>query len=261
VNANSQIVYRKRSVMGKLDGKVAIITGAGSGMGRASALLFAAEGAKVVCADVSGQEKAVAAEIGPAAVAVHTDVSKADDVKNMISAAVTTFGKLDVLFNNAGLSGPHIPLEEIDDDVIDRLYAVNLRGVFFGMKYAIPALRASGGGSIISTASAMGLVGRKDQGAYGATKGGVVALTMNAAIDYAHENIRINCICPGMVYTGMAGAPADNQTPPPDRELPVPMRRWGRPSEIATAALFLAGDDSSFITGVALPVDGGYVAE
>jgi NAD(P)-dependent dehydrogenase (short-subunit alcohol dehydrogenase family) len=247
--------------MGKLDGKVAIVTGAGSGMGRASAVLFAQEGARVVCADVSGQEKAVAAEIGQAAIAVHADVSQADDVKNMISAAVTTFGHLDVLFNNAGLSGPHVRLEDIEDDWIDRLYAVNTRGAFFGMKYAIPALRARGGGSIISTASAMGLVERKDQAAYGASKGGVVALTMNAAVDYAHENIRINCICPGMVYTGMAGAPADNLTPPPDRELPVPMRRWGRPGEIAAAALFLASDDSSFITGVALPVDGGYVAE
>lgn len=247
--------------MGKLEGKVAVVTGAGSGMGRASALLFAQEGAKVVCADVSGQEKSVAAEIGPAAIAVSADVAKSDDVQNMIGAAVTTFGRLDVLFNNAGLSGPHILLEDTDCDVLDRLYSVNLRGVFLGMKYAIPALRASGGGSIISTASAMGLVGRAEQAAYGATKGGVVALTKNAAVDYAHENIRINCICPGMIYTGMAGAPADNLDSVPDRQLPVPMKRFGSPREIATAALFLASDDSSYITGVALPVDGGYVAE
>lgn len=247
--------------MGKLEGKVAVITGAGSGMGRASALLFAAEGAKVVCADVTGQEKSVAAEIGAAAIAVSADVARASEVQHMIGTATATFGRLDVLFNNAGLSGPHILLEDTDEEVLDRLYSVNLKGVFLGMKYAIPALRASGGGSIISTASAMGLVGRAEQAAYGATKGGVVALTMNAAVDYAHENIRVNCICPGMVYTGMSGAPADNSAPVPDRKMPVPMRRYGAAREIATAAVFLASDDSSYITGVALPVDGGYVAE
>ena len=247
--------------MGKLEGRVAVVTGAGSGMGRASALLFAEEGAKVVCADVSGQEEATAKEIGQNAIAVHADVSRPEDVRNMISAAVTTFGRLDVLFNNAGLSGPHVLLEDTGDDVLERLYSVNLRGVLLGMKYAIPALRASGGGSIISTASAMGLVGRGEQAAYGATKGGVVALTKNAAVDHGHENIRVNCICPGMIYTGMAGAPADNVDAVPDRRIPVPMRRYGSPREIATAALFLACDDSSYITGVALPVDGGYVAE
>ncbi len=247
--------------MGKLEGKVAVVTGAGSGMGRASALLFAAEGAKVVCADISGQEEATAKEIGPNAIAVHANVASSEDVQQMIGAAVTTFGRLDVLFNNAGLSGPHILLEDTDEDVLERLYSVNLRGVFLGMKYAIPALRASGGGSIISTASAMGLVGRGEQAAYGATKGGVVALTKNAAIDHGHENIRINCICPGMIYTGMAGAPADNTDAVPDRKIPVPMGRYGSPREIATAALFLASDDSSYITGVALPVDGGYTAE
>lgn len=246
--------------MGKLDGKTAIVTGAGSGMGRASAMLFAEEGAQVVCADISGLEQVTAAAIGESAVAVHVDVSQVLDVQRMISTAITAFGRLDVLFNNAGLSGPHVRLEDTDDDWIERLFAVNLRGVFLGMKYAIPELRRSGGGSIISTASVMGLVGRRDQAAYGATKGGVIALTKNAACDYGGENIRINCICPGSIYTGMAGAdPAAEAAPA--AEMPVPLRRWGRSHEIATAALFLASDDSSFITGVALPVDGGYVAE
>jgi NAD(P)-dependent dehydrogenase (short-subunit alcohol dehydrogenase family) len=248
--------------MGKLDGKVAIVTGAGSGMGRASALLFAAEGAMVVCADNSGHEEAAAKEIGQDAIAVHTDVSQAEDVKAMFAAAVAEFGHLDVVFNNAGWNAPHHPLDETDDDLFDRLVAVNLRGVFLGIKYAIPALRANGGGSIINTSSATGLVGRKGIAAYGATKGGVNSLTMGAALDFATENIRVNAICPGMIYTGRAGAPADNSVPPPTRELALyPMARWGKPTEIATAALFLASDDSSFITGITMPVDGGYVAE
>jgi NAD(P)-dependent dehydrogenase (short-subunit alcohol dehydrogenase family) len=247
--------------MGKLEGKVAVVTGAGSGMGRASALLFAEEGARVVCADVSGHEESAAAEIGKDAIAVHADVSQAPDVKAMFATAVDTFGRLDVVFNNAGFNAPHHPLDETGDDLFDRLVAVNLRGVFLGIKYAVPALRASGGGSIISTASATGLVGRKGIAAYGCTKGGVVALTMGAALDFASDNIRVNCICPGMIYTGRAGAPADNAAPVPGRQLPFPMGRWGTPREIATAAVFLASDDSSFITGVALPVDGGYVAE
>jgi NAD(P)-dependent dehydrogenase (short-subunit alcohol dehydrogenase family) len=247
--------------MGKLDGKVAIVTGAGSGMGRASALLFAEEGAKVVCADISGHEEDAAAEIGKDAIAVSTDVSRPADVQAMIAAAVGAFGRLDVLFNNAGIDSPHHPLDQTDDDLFDRLVAVNLRGVFLGIKYAVPALRTAGGGSIISTASAMGLVGRKGLAAYGATKGGVVALTKSAALDLAADNIRVNCICPGMIYTGLAGAPADNSKLLPDRPMPVPMARYGSPREIATAAVFLASDDSSYMTGVALPVDGGYVAE
>jgi NAD(P)-dependent dehydrogenase (short-subunit alcohol dehydrogenase family) len=122
-------------------------------------------------------------------------------------------------------------------------------------------LRDYGGGSIISTASATGLVGRKGIAAYGGTKGGVVSLTMGAALDFAADNIRVNCICPGMIYTGRGGAPADNSAPVPDRPMPVPMARYGSPREIATAAVFLASDDSSYVTGVALPVDGGYTAE
>jgi len=246
--------------MGKLEGKVAVVTGAGSGMGRASALLFAEEGAKVVCADVSGYEESAAAEIGKDAIAVHADVSQAQDVKAMFAAAADAFGRLDVVFNNAGFNGPHHPLDETDDELFDRLVAVNLRGVFLGIKYAVPALRASGGGSIISTASATGLVGRKGIAAYGGTKGGVVALTMGAALDFAADNIRVNCICPGMIYTGRAGAQPDNAAPVPDRQLPVPMARWGTPREIATAAVFLASDDSSFITGENIMIDGGTMA-
>src|ERR1700744_3900253 len=139
----------KRSLMGKLKGKVAVVTGAGSGMGRASALLFAEEGAMVVCADVSGHEESAAAEIGQAAIAVHADVSQAPDVKAMFAAAVDAFGRLDVVFNNAGWNAPHHPVDETDDDLFDRLVAVNLRGVFLGIKYSVQGLRGAGGGSVL----------------------------------------------------------------------------------------------------------------
>src|SRR3984893_15691816 len=180
--------------MGKLDGKVAVVTGAGSGMGRASALLFAEEGAKVVCADFSGHEKSAAEEIGKAAIAVHADVSRAQDVKAMFAAAVETFGHLDVVFNNAGFNAPHHPLDETDDDLFDRLVAVNLRGVFLGIKYAVPALRAAGGGSIINTASATGLVGRKGIAAYGGTKGGGGSPPLGAALGCGACHSRAHCI-------------------------------------------------------------------
>ncbi|MET8207679.1 glucose 1-dehydrogenase [Streptomyces sp. NPDC005373] len=245
----------------RLAGKVAVVTGAGSGIGRAAALLFAQEGAKVVCADRSGEQHAVAKEIGAdTAVAVDVDVSVAGNVRHMIDTAERHFGRLDVLFNNAGFGGPRKPLVEQDEDTFDDVIAVNLKGVFLGMKYGIAAMLRTGGGSVVNTASSAALVGWKKHSVYAAAKGGVVQMTKSAALDYATQNIRINAICPGMTWTGLAGATKEQPVPPADAVMKAqPMHRWGLPSELAAAVLFLASDASSFVTGVALPVDGGYV--
>jgi len=246
--------------MGRLDGKVAVVTGAGSGIGRASAILFAREGARVVCADRSGKEAETAATIGDAAIGVKVDVSVAADVERMVDAAESTFGPLDVLFNNAGFGGPMAPLAEQSEETWDAVHAVNLKGVFLGMKYGILAMQRNGGGSIINTASAVGLSVMKGHSVYSAAKAGVIQLTKTAALENANANIRVNAICPGMTWTGLVPASVEHELPPPDAVLPnVPMHRWGLPTELAAAALFLASDDASFITGVALPVDGGLV--
>jgi NAD(P)-dependent dehydrogenase (short-subunit alcohol dehydrogenase family) len=247
--------------VGRLAGKVAVVTGAGSGIGRASALLFAQEGARVVCADRSGQEKSTADAIGAAAVSVNVDVSASADVARMIDTAESSFGKLDVLFNNAGFGGPIMPLAEQSEETWDTVHSVNLKGVFLGMKFGLAAMIKNGGGSVVNTASAAGLVGWKGHSVYGAAKAGVIHLTKVAALDYAEHNVRVNCVCPGMTWTGLVKASAESPLPPPDARPPagVPMNRWGLPTELAAAALFLASDESSFITGVALPVDGGYV--
>ena len=246
----------------RLANKIAVITGAGSGMGKSMAELFVREGAKVVCADRSGKEAEVAASLGDAAVAVHVDVASSQDIQLMINTAVERWGRLDVLCNNAGFGGPMMPLHEQTEETYDNVHAVNLKGVFLGMKYGIIAMLRTGGGSIVNTASAVGLVGWKHHSVYGAAKGGVIQLTRCAALDYAQQGIRVNAICPGTTWTGLVKASATNPTPPHDAKPPanVPMNRWGLASELADAALFFASDESSYITGTALPVDGGYVA-
>jgi NAD(P)-dependent dehydrogenase (short-subunit alcohol dehydrogenase family) len=251
----------------KLKGKVAIITGAGSGIGRATALLFAREGAKVVVADlVAATGEETVAEIkanGGEAIPVQVDVSKAEQVERMVQRTVEIFGRLDILFNNAGLTLPAM-VTETSEEVWQKSIDVNLKGVMLGCKYAIPEMQKAGGGAIINTASMLGLVASPRQAPYCAAKGGVVLLTKQIAIDYARDNIRVNCICPSEVDTPMhrqfiAASPDPEATKKRLLER-IPLNRVARPEEIAAAALFLASDDSSYVTGVALPVDGGLTA-
>jgi NAD(P)-dependent dehydrogenase (short-subunit alcohol dehydrogenase family) len=248
--------------MGRLENKVAVITGAGSGMGKAMAELFASEGAKVVCADLSGKEVVVAAALGDAAVAVHADVSVSADIRNMIATAEQRFGRLDVLVNNAGFGGGLKPLADFSEEHYQKVIATNLTGVFLGMKYGIPAIIRAGGGSVVNTASTSGLGGHLWHGVYGAAKAGVIQMTKTAALDYANQGVRVNAICPGTTWTGLVPASAEQPMPPPGAKPPyeVPLGRWGIPRDIAVAALFLASDEASYITAVALPVDGGFSA-
>lgn len=244
----------------RLNGKVAVITGAGSGMGKAMAERFAAEGARLVLADISGMQNEVAEAIGDAAIGVHADVTSEADVQAMICAAEAKFGRLDILCNNAGFGGGMAPLHEQTAEKWDLIHATNLTGVFLGMKYGVTSMLKTGGGAIVNTTSASGVVGWKGHSIYGAAKAGANQLTKVAALDYAKHNIRVNAVAPGTIWTGLVPMAKDSPTPPEGIfRLPgIPMDRWGLAEEIASTALFLASDDASYITGVVIPVDGGY---
>lgn len=246
---------------GRLEGKVTIVTGGLSGIGRAMVERFLAEGAIVTIADLREDVVAAAKEIDARLDGVQVDVGDAAQVEAAVATVVDRHGGLDVLCNNAGVSGIPGPLTDTDPEVFDQVIRVNLRGAFLGMKYGIPAMLASGGGSIVNTASGAGLVGFPGYSAYAASKGGVVLMTLTAAAEYAAGGVRVNAICPGATNTEMTASTMAMDAEL--RELALsrhPIGRFAEPGEQAAAALFLAGDDSSFITGVALPVDGGLVA-
>ena len=247
----------------RLGGKVAIITGAASGLGRASAQLFAEHGASVVIADrdTAGGQETVAQihDTGGQAEFIETDVAVADDADAMVTKAVTCFGKLDILFNNAGIA-IRKPVADLSEDEWDRCIDTNLKGVFLGSKSAIPEMIRGGGGSIINTASIYGVVGGRTRAAYSASKGGIVNLTRSMALDYASQNIRVNCICPGFVETPLLKKILGTEEEFQALVDMHPMGRLGRPIEAAYAAIYLASDEAAFTTGIALPVDGGYTA-
>ena len=252
--------------MGRLSEKVAIITGAASGMGRATAVRFAGEGAKIVIADLNKEGGESAArdcrENGSDAVFQKTDVSAEADIKAAVDRAVKEFGRLDVIYNNAGLGGAVGPIEQIEIENWNRTLGILLTGVFLGIKHAVPEMRKAGGGSIISTASIAGIQGYAGIHAYSAAKAGVINLTRSAATELAKDKIRVNCICPGGINTPLiyGNIPGGENTAAQFLSKMQPMQREGRPDDIANMALFLASDESEWITGAAMVVDGGYTA-
>ena len=252
---------------GVLEGKVALITGAASGIGRATALLFGREGAAVSLFDrdeAGGREVVRTIEgAGGRAILVRGDVTRDDDARRAVEGTVGGFGRLDILFNNAGIIRRDTLVDSSEEDW-DRVMAVNVKGVFLMSRLAVPLMARAGGGVIINTASVWGLVGGPRAAAYCASKGAVVLLTKAMAIDHGRDNIRVNCICPGDTDTPMLRNEAGMLGEPMDRHMAqaadVPLRRVARPEEIAQAALYLASDASSFVSGAPLVVDGGFVA-
>ena len=250
--------------MGRLEGKVAVITGAASGIGRGSALRLASEGAAVVAVDLNSQggEQVIGeiAAAGGRAVFQHTDVSSEPEVKSAVERAVKEYGRLDIMFNNAGLVGAVGPIEQVGAEDWDRTIAVLLRSVFLGIKYAVEPMRKTGGGSIISTSSVASFLPSPYGAAYAAAKGGVISLTRAAALQLGSDRIRVNCICPGAINTPIWGAALGLSDPAAvaqllDHAQTIP--RVGRPEDIASMVLFLASDESEWVTGQAMIVDGG----
>ena len=250
-----------------LEGKIAVVTGAASGIGRATARLFAQEGASVVLADVDARGEAVAEEIrraGGKALFRRTDVSVEEEVARLVETAEREFGGLDTLFNNAGIEQPVTPSEEVTADLFDKVVGVNLKGTFFGCKYAIPALRRSGGGTIINNSSVSAFANVGGNISYAASKGAVMSLTRVLALELAHDSIRVNAVCPGVIDTAMnqrnLEKSVDKKSVQQRWKEVTPLGRMGTPEEVARTVLYLASEMSSFTTGVGLLIDGGRVA-
>jgi NAD(P)-dependent dehydrogenase (short-subunit alcohol dehydrogenase family) len=249
-----------------LNGKVALITGAGSGIGRAAALIFAREGARLTLSDIvaeGGEETlAMVKQAGAEAIFMRSDVSKLAEVEALVAKVVSTFGRIDCAFNNAGIDGKMAKVAECTEENWARTLAVNLTGVFFCMKAEIPHMLRQGGGAIVNTASVAGLTGSPGLPAYVASKHGVVGLTRAAALEYGREKIRVNCVCPGPIRTPMLGRLLTGRPEMEQRFASAePLKRLGEPAEIGEAVAWLCSDAASYVTGHAMPVDGGYMAK
>jgi NAD(P)-dependent dehydrogenase (short-subunit alcohol dehydrogenase family) len=245
----------------KLAGKTAIITGGGGGIGRSTAVRFAKEGARVAVADIDaaiGEETvSLIKRDGGEAIFIKTDVTDSDEIKALIDTTTSTFGALHILFNNAGVGNSEVRSVDLAEQEWDRVIDINLKGVFLGIKYAIPELIKAGGGAIINTSSLLGLKGQKYVSAYNASKAGVVMLTQNAALEYGKYNIRVNAIAPGVIDTPIIEHWKQNERKWPIISRANALGRIGTPDEVANAVVFLASDEASFITGTTLSVDGG----
>lgn len=245
--------------MGELEGKVAVITGAGSGMAQAATRVFVREGATVLAADISGRQEDTASELGEAVVPFRCDVSDEDDVEVMFAAALDAFGRVDAVLNVAGIGGAQ-PLAEVTLKEYDRIMAVDLRGVLLGTKHGIAAMLPTGGGVILNWSSIGGMnASPLPTSVYSAAKAGVIAVTKAAAVEYGARGIRANAICPGFIETPMTGGPGA-ATHFPDLVKGSALKRAGQPEEVAELASFLASDRAGYITGAVIPVDGGTTA-
>jgi len=248
--------------MGLLDGKVAVITGAGSGMAKASTKAFVREGAKVVAADVSGAEKDTAAEVGEGVLPVHCDVTKEADVAAMFDAALKEFGRVDALLNVAGIGGGMTPVADVTMEEYDAVTGVDLRGVMLGMKYGIRAMLETHGGAIVNWSSIGGLnASVAPTSVYSAAKAGVIAVTKAAAVEYGDRGIRANAICPGFILTEIMGAAALTSEHFVGMSAKSALGRAGQPHEVAEVAAFLCSDRASFVSGAIIPVDGAWSAK